>query len=624
MRLAKRLNVLLAFSVLVVFFAVPEISMPTIVDGLQTGKFIVFVYLLTLILSICAVRSLFLRPFIIRITIPDLLIIVMFAFISINRYLINDNPNFSIRFLELTGLAILYFILRQAGKLSIDMALSGILCAGLVQSIIGSLQIVGIYTSNNPNFTLTGCFYNPGPYAGYIVSTFPIIIGACLYWSDLGSLLLKNKSGSSFPGLLSRSYSRTCNRLLYVPFFIIAVMLLVIILSESRAALIALLASGGYLLSFRYGYFSNLASGYRQMKNVVYGSVIMIALFIVFSGIYSLRKASANGRLLIWKVTSHMIIDHPLTGVGYDKFQSAYMDFQSSYFSKGMVNQEVENADDIIYPFNETLLFVAENGIPAALLLFFLFVVLLSSGVKSIKGCIVKAGIIAILVFAQFSYPSQILPIKMNLCLFMAVLATEYRKEVWIIALHRRVLTTLTTSFCIGAGTIIAILIPKLKNIEEAFKSWGLGAAYYQSENYVQSITFYQRAYDAMSRDGTFLTQYAKVLSNDKQYQASLRLLLKAKDFSSNSVMELIMGDDYQGLGNYLAAEQAYKTAYLMVPNKFYPLYLLAKLYKETGQNSKAVLVACQILKKRAKIKNKAMEEIMFDVKRILNDCNNY
>ncbi|MCH8495786.1 MAG: O-antigen ligase family protein [Balneolales bacterium] len=50
--------------------------------------------------------------------------------------------------------------------------------------------------------------------------------------------------------------------------------------------------------------------------------LILILLTIFSIALYQLKPDSVNGRLLIWKVTSDMITDHPLTGVGVGQFQS--------------------------------------------------------------------------------------------------------------------------------------------------------------------------------------------------------------------------------------------------------------------------------------------------------------
>jgi O-antigen polymerase len=58
--------------------------------------------------------------------------------------------------------------------------------------------------------------------------------------------------------------------------------------------------------------------------------------------------------------------------------------------------------------------------------------------------------------------------------------------------------------------------------------------------------------------------------------------------------------------------------ASFMVPCKLYPLYLLAKLYDETGQREKAHNLATQILKKDIKVESIAADEIYEEMKRII------
>ena len=63
-------------------------------------------------------------------------------------------------------------------------------------------------------------------------------------------------------------------------------------------------------------------------------------------------------------------------------------------------------------------------------------------------------------------------------------------------------------------------------------------------------------------------------------------------------------------LGNYSDAERSYLNAMYMIPNRFYPLYLLMTLYNETGQKTKALKTAQDIKNKKIKIPSKAIYEI--------------
>jgi len=56
-----------------------------------------------------------------------------------------------------------------------------------------------------------------------------------------------------------------------------------------------------------------------------------------------------------------------------------------------------------------------------------------------------------------------------------------------------------------------------------------------------------------------------------------------------------------------------------MNPVRFYPKYLLAKLYDDTGQKVKAVKVARELLEKEIKVESTAIDEIKAEMQKIIN-----
>jgi hypothetical protein len=55
-----------------------------------------------------------------------------------------------------------------------------------------------------------------------------------------------------------------------------------------------------------------------------------------------------------------------------------------------------------------------------------------------------------------------------------------------------------------------------------------------------------------------------------------------------------------------------------MNPSRFYPKYLLAKLYDETGQREKVVLTANELLLMKIKVPSTAVEEIIDEMQNII------
>jgi hypothetical protein len=57
-----------------------------------------------------------------------------------------------------------------------------------------------------------------------------------------------------------------------------------------------------------------------------------------------------------------------------------------------------------------------------------------------------------------------------------------------------------------------------------------------------------------------------------------------------------------------------------MVPHKIYPLYLLPKLYNDTGQKEKAKAMAKELLCKDVIVPSKAIDEIRAEMQQLINN----
>ena len=123
---------------------------------------------------------------------------------------------------------------------------------------------------------------------------------------------------------------------------------------------------------------------------------------------FFLKADSANGRLLMWKVTSVAIAEKTLMGYGSDGFTYAYGKAQEKYFANANYSETEELvAGSPEYAFNEYLQVAVEQGIPFLLVVLFVISFSLWKGVteKRFSTC---GGVISVLIFACFSYPMQI------------------------------------------------------------------------------------------------------------------------------------------------------------------------------------------------------------------------
>jgi tetratricopeptide (TPR) repeat protein len=110
---------------------------------------------------------------------------------------------------------------------------------------------------------------------------------------------------------------------------------------------------------------------------------------------------------------------------------------------------------------------------------------------------------------------------------------------------------------------------------------------------------------------------YGKALIMSKQPIEALEKLQKAKNIYSSMILYISIGDAYKDANFYSSAEQAYIEAWCMAPMHFYPMYLLVKLYEESNQHEKAVVLAEKLLSKNIKVNSTAIKEMQNEVRKI-------
>lgn len=475
----------------------------------------------------------------------------------------------------------------------------------IYEAIHGQLQLLGYLPSNHNRFPITGWFMNPGPYSGFLAILFPIALSHYLFFKDK---------------LEGNKFTKTLNPLLnYIPIVTMVAILLVLPAARSRAAWLAVIVSSVYLFAFKYNI-------YRKFKSI-FNSTIKRALVILTSVIfivismfvlYKYKQGSADGRVLVWKVASQMIKDKPILGHGYDGFKANYMEYQANYFKNNPDSHFAEFADNCLYAFNEFVRVAVEFGLLGLGCVILLLIVVffhtsrkLTESDKKILISI-RAGILALIVFSMFSYPMSVWQIKVVASLYLIIwifiyLKTLITSKFQLSNISYQIIRLTLASLLIGSVVLSYLKISEYKSYKQ---QWDYALMTYQMGDYSASIDEYKRVHSYFKEDGEFLINYGKALSMAKKHKQSVEILTKAKKHLQNTVLYTTLGDSYKALGNFKSAEKLYQTAANMVPAQFYPLYLLAKLYKKSGQNKKAIKMATELLNKKVKIQSTAIEEI--------------
>lgn len=492
---------------------------------------------------------------------------------------------------------------------------------GATEAIIGLLQVMGVYTIYHHKFLLTGTFFNPAPYAGFLVVTLPWVL-----------LLISIKKNTIL------------NQIGHWVGYITCCLIVVVIPStQSRAGYLGLIASLIVWVFCKYkpqGYLNYVLNS-RVKKWLVY-SVSTLLIVGLFSTFYLFKKDSAAGRLLIWKVALLNISEQPIVGHGFNTVQATLSPSQSTYFAEqNRSDEEKTLAGSVQWTFNEALQTISETGIIGFLLLlavigYALFAKIPPKTLREFRLAIAAArsSIVGLCFFSLFSYPFYSLPITIMFFFSLAVVSAGfignkyYEKSYFWIKTRRTELISnrLFVSVVASKSLMLSIIVLlglyyfiQTPNLQQAYWQWDKAQSYFKKAKYDDANTFYFKAYYSLKHNGLFLQQYGKSLELTGNYKEALKKITEGGNYYKDSFWYITQGNCLKALGEYKSAEASYMIASNMVPNKFYPEYLLAKLFDETNQNEKAKNMATNLLYKTVKIDSKAIAEIKKEMKEIVD-----
>lgn len=530
-------------------------------------------------------------------------------------------------------LIVLWFLLRfmliQFPRISIYLVLI-IMSTGLIEAIWGLMQLYGYQASQHSLFRLTGSFINPGPYSGYLAVILPVCLGAIL-GTDYANYTIEKKgihfnrlNGKNiFSLLISYLWNPRNPCLKYFSWICLIAILLVLPAGMSRSAWIAAIISCGWVYWwYRIGWKKTKGIWRLHRKKV---SLVMVIICIItiagIMGIYQMKKDSANGRLLMWKVTAMAIAKQPIKGVGLGGFPAAFAETQSEYFaSRKATETEKIVAGCPEYAFNEYLQIGLEQGV-IGLITFLLWLgSILYYGVKN-KRYGVTGGILSLMIFAFSSYPLQ-LPSFWILLIFLSVITINpQRTNIKQINSDKKGLKIINIAFIFALCIISILLYSSQTGTGEAYQKWNKTKFLYNANAYEAAYEGYEELYPKLNHKPEFLFEAGQCLSKMERYEESNRLLERATLLSADPMIHYIWAKNVQALGQYEEAEKRFLHAIDILPERIYPYYLLTKLYAETSfyQPDKMKAAADSVLHKEPKVMTTAIREMREEVKKVVS-----
>lgn len=476
---------------------------------------------------------------------------------------------------------------KQNDQLGLHLSVIwSLIILGGVEAVWGLCQLYGFVSSNHSFYELTGSFFNPGPYSGYLAMIFPLCLNE---W-----LLLREKKERELIDNIGY----------YLSGGVMLLILCVLPTGMSRSAWVAVIISSVWVCDRHYSWRSKLIIIWQKHRRRMIGMVVLVlvGLIVGSTALFYLKKDSASGRLFMWKISCLAINQSPM-GYGTGKFAYAYGNAQEAYFARGNYSRQEELvAGSPEYAFNEYLQVGMEWGIIVLLCVLTCIGLCLWWGVKRNRIC-ACGGVIALLVFAFSSYPMQI-PAFVISFIFLLAACVIGRSRIGLMVF----------ALCIGGMSFYI----RQNNMYEACKEWTNVKMLYNMGVYDAAKEGYEKLYVSLKKRGRFLFEYGHTLHKLRDYDASTEILQEAVCYSCDPMILNIIGKNYQEKKEYEKAEEYLIRSTHRLPGRIYPYYLLAGLYNEWGRKDRMREMVEFVLTKEPKVQSMAVKEMREEMKKLV------
>lgn len=481
-------------------------------------------------------------------------------------------------------LCISMFILIRTDTLKIPLLFKLITIIAVLESLICCLQYAGLLNTYNPYFKVTGTWVNPNVTAMFLAMTSPLVF-----------ILAKDRQGS-FNKLAATSG---------------ILLLIALVLLKCRTAWIGSFLSVGAVILFQSSYLSKKRGWFKNASALLLLAIIVLPLAIK---LYNSKKASADGRITIWKISAQMISERPLLGYGYGMFEKHYNLCQGEYIRRGEASQkELSNASFVLMAYNEFLENTIEGGVIGLLLFGCTLLSLLIHhrifGAADKEFLAAYAGVFGFACMSLFNFTIQAVPLLPLLMLYAAILCSHsiYTDSTFLWKFE--VNTEAKVYFKISSAGVLVVIAAFL-----GIHEWRRANADYLNKRalilakggQLQAALKILAPLDTpLAMHESYWTNYASLLISVHDYNNALSKLEHAKSLTSAPELYMNSGHCYLRLKKYPEAVKEFSQAVLLQPSKFSYRSALMKSHLSTGNISQAIAVAKDIVSLKPKIPSK-------------------
>ncbi|HAP16907.1 hypothetical protein [Butyricimonas virosa] len=309
-------------------------------------------------------------------------------------------------------------------------------------------------------------------------------------------------------------------------------------------------------------------------------------------------------RVLTWKSSLLMISDAPVFGHGIGSFAANYMPYQARYLEDHPGNFSLI-ADNNLIAFNEFIHLTCEQGMIGLLLFTCLLALAFANAIKVKYKLTSYFALMGLLVFALFSYPASIFPIKICFPLFTGILARD-REALVRFHLKNWLIISITIIIILGAMFNIRTYL----SYRQAYHSLNNGE--YLQEN--------SNAYSTMKNDKNFLYLLGEQYLRHNLFEKSIETKERLAEIAPTSALLCDLGMLYLHKNELDSALDCFLHARAMTPNHVQPIYGLWLVAKMRDEKDVRVKLSIEIITKPVRVVNNVVLKARKEAKEYLKE----
>lgn len=492
----------------------------------------------------------------------------------------------------------------------IDVIIALILSIYVFELYSGVLQWAENRYNSDTALSVKGTLENSGVYACYLVVHLPLL----------------NFARENLIAKISKRYALT---VLITFLLLLSISILLIYQTQSRTAYISLFVTITAWMLHKYG--QKMWRKVKQLFWIVSISMclmVLVALSMVLSYLFYMKKMSAMGRLMKTEITLQHIADQFWMGTGIGRFTWYYPQWQAAYF-KNASNPPKDyflSAGESYVIFNEWLQWFKTVGVlgsVATMLLLICFFRAKSAAYGSLFNTL-KLTVVAVMACGFTSYPLHVnaFLLLLGFC-FAAVSVLSGKKNIprWQLvasskllqaSFHRVLLITIVLS-------VLVFTMVKGFSTYQAARQWQ--QIRFVSSAYNNKIKQYAELYNNLKTDGKFLTDYGAQLMKDSiQRESAVSILKEGRSYFINRQATELLVEACAETGQNREAIDLQEWLCYYLPNKFSTQRRLLEMYQADNDSSNVKRIAHVILAMPVKIPSLEVDQAKAEAEQALKD----